>query len=204
MIACAEALGPVRFAGWDHDGRPLGRPVQAPYIPCCATEESQAGNVYAMVEFMLREGAVSSTPGLDVGMTRTYLPNGGKIQPVTAKAPSKEGGRETFAPFDETHLYVPPELHRLHETIRRNLAKRKTAEPWALELTTMYAPGEDSVAERSHAYARAIARGSSPTPVSSSTTGRDRRGSTFTTTSNSVRRWLPPTGKRPSGWTWTA
>jgi phage terminase large subunit-like protein len=159
MLVCAEALGPVRFNGWDESGRPTGRTVQAPYIPCVATEEGQAGNVYRAVEFMLRDGAVAATPGLDVGMTRTFLPDGGKIQPVTAKAPSKEGGKETFVPFDETHLFILPELHRLHDTHRRNLAKRKAAEPWSLEVSTMYAPGEDSVAEHSHAYAQLVASG---------------------------------------------
>jgi hypothetical protein len=106
MLVCAEALGPVRFAGWDHDSKPLGRPVQAPYIPVVATEEMQSGHVYGAVEFMLREGAVSGTPGLDVGQTRTFLPDGGKIQPITAKAVSKEGGRESFAAFDESHLFI--------------------------------------------------------------------------------------------------
>jgi phage terminase large subunit-like protein len=158
-LACAEALGPVRFAGWDHDGRPLGAPVRSPFIPCVATEEGQAGNTYGAIEFMLREGAVSRTPGLDVGLTRTYVPGGGKIAAVSARAGSKDGGKETFAVFDETHLYVSPELRRLHETIRRNLTKRKQAEPWALETSTMYAPGEDSVAEHSHRYAEAVLAG---------------------------------------------
>lgn len=164
MIACAEALGPVRFNGWGHGGRPEGRPVQAPYIPCVATEEGQAGNLYAAIEFMLKNGTLASTPGLDVGMTRTFLPDGGKIIPISAKATSKDGGKETFAPFDETHLYVTPELVRLHATIRRNLAKRKTAEPWSMETSTMYAPFEESVAELSHQYAEAIEAGTITDP----------------------------------------
>jgi phage terminase large subunit-like protein len=161
MIAAAEALGPVRFGGWDHDGRPLGRLQRAPYIPLLATEEGQAGNTYAAVEYMLRHGPISrrSFEGLDVGLTRTFVPGGGKIAAVTAKSTSKEGGKETFAGFDETHLYVAPELHRLHATIRRNLAKRKAAEPWSLETSTMYAPGENSVAESSHRYWEAIIAG---------------------------------------------
>jgi phage terminase large subunit-like protein len=159
MIVCAEALGPVRFRGWDHDGRPLGGPVQAPYIPVMATEEQQAGHIYGATEFMLQHGPISGLPDLDVGMTRTFVPGGGLIRPVTAKAVSKEGGRESFAAFDEPHLYVLPELHHLHDTIRRNLAKRKAAEPWSLEVSTMYAPGEDSVAEQSHAYAEAVSSG---------------------------------------------
>jgi phage terminase large subunit-like protein len=160
MIACAEAIGPVRFAGWDHDGRPLGRAQLAPYIPLVATEEGQAGNTYAAAEYMLRYGAISRLEGLDVGLTRTFVPGGGKIVALSAKASSKEGGKETFAVFDETHLYVTEELRRLHATIRRNLAKRKAAEPWSLETSTMYAPGESSIAETSHAYWEAISSGS--------------------------------------------
>lgn len=159
FVACAEALGPVRFRGWGEDGRPLGGTVRSPLIRLAATEEGQAGNTYGPVEFMLREGAVSATPGLDVGLTRTFLPDGGKILPITAKASSKDGGLETFVGFDETHLYVLPEHHRLHSTIRRNLGKRKAAEAWGMETSTMYAPGEGSVAEHSHAYAKAIRAG---------------------------------------------
>lgn len=107
----------------------------------------------------LQEGPISTLEGLDVGLTRTFIPGGGKIVPVTASAASKEGGKESFAVFDETHLYVGPELHRLHETIRRNLAKRRSAEPWSLEVSTMFGIGEDSVAEGSHKYAEAAREG---------------------------------------------
>ncbi len=156
MIGCAEALGPVRFAGWGRDGRPLGRRVNSPHVLCVATEEGQAGHVFRSVEYMLRNGAVSKTPGLDVGLTRVYLPDGGVVQPVTAKAPSREGGRESFVVADETHLWIRPELHHLHEVLRRNLSKRRDAEPWMCETSTMFAPGESSVAELSHNYAKAI------------------------------------------------
>jgi phage terminase large subunit-like protein len=47
----------------------------------------------------------------------------------------------------------------MYETIRRNLAKRKAAEPWSLETTAMYALGEESVAEHSHRYAQAVTEG---------------------------------------------
>ena len=35
--------------------------------------------MYGAAEFMLREGAVSATPGLDIGQTRVFLPDGGKV-----------------------------------------------------------------------------------------------------------------------------
>lgn len=166
-VCCAEALGPVRIARdecgnpvWDDEGYPVGAPVTSPIVLCVATEEGQADNTYAAVHYMLTEGAIAGTPGLDVGLTRTFIPGGGVIRAVTAKASSKDGGKETFVNFDEPHLYVTPELHRLVATIRRNLAKRRAAEPWSLETTTMYAPGEESVAEHSHRYAQRIADGS--------------------------------------------
>lgn len=165
MICCAEALGPVRFSHWlDPVGRlgPVGRPVTSPFVKVAATEEGQAGNTYGAIEFMLTNGPLGGLPGLDVGKTRTFLPGGGEIRAVTASAASKDGGKESHVNFDETHLYIQPELKRMHQTLRRNLAKRKQAEPWSLETTTMYAPGEESVAELVHVYASKIARGEIP------------------------------------------
>jgi hypothetical protein len=39
-------------------------------------------------------------------------------------------------------------------TMVRNLLKRKVASGWMLETSTMYAEGENSVAEGTHAYAK--------------------------------------------------
>jgi phage terminase large subunit-like protein len=77
--------------------------------------------------------------------------------PSTAANASKDGGKESFVVFDETHLYVLAELVRMYATVRRNLAKRKSAEPWSLETSTMYLPGQGSVAEETHKLAKAIA-----------------------------------------------
>lgn len=165
MLVCAELLGPVRFDGWNAVGDPVGRPVTSPVIRCLATEEGQAGNTYDNVREMLgyvadRHG--DTYPGVDVGLTRVFIPGGGQVIPSTASNASKDGGRETFAVFDEVHLYTLPELKRMHATVRRNLAKRKAADPWALETSTMYAPGMGSIAEESHRHARAIAEGKLP------------------------------------------
>lgn len=167
-IVCGEALGPVRFAGWDANGEPVGRPVKSPFIRCLATEEGQSGNTFDNVAVMMSHIAEKfgdEFPGIDVGRTsqtssRIILhAQHGEIVPSTASGASKDGGKETFAVFDETHLYVLPELRRMHDVVRRNLRKRKAAEPWCLETSTMYRPGEDSVAEKTHGYAQAIAEG---------------------------------------------
>lgn len=167
MLVCAEALGPVRCDGWDAKGDPVGRAVRSPFIRCLATEEGQSGNTFDNVAVMMDHLAAehgSEFPAIDLGRstqtsTRIYLSGGGEIVPSTASSAAKDGGKETFAVFDETHLYLLPELHRMHETVRRNLRKRLAAEPWALETSTMYAPGEESVAEKTHEYAQAIAEG---------------------------------------------
>ena len=170
-----EAFGPCRFAGFAEGGEtyrfrdfkyvyqpgePMGRPIVHPVIRCLATEEGQAGNTYDNVYFNLTDGPLSEgLPRDAAGLTRVNLPDGGEIIPSTASNASKDGGKETFVVFDETHLYTLPELIRMYATVRRNMAKRKAAEPWSLETSTMYAPGENSVAEGTHELAQKIAEG---------------------------------------------
>jgi hypothetical protein len=170
-----EGFGPCRFAGFAEGGEqfkwrdftytyqpgePMGRPIVYPVIRCLATEEGQAGNTYDNVYFNLTEGPLSEGLASNVaGLTRTLLPHGGEIIPSTASNAAKDGGKETFVVFDESHLYILPELRRMYATVRRNLAKRKSAEPWSHETSTMYLPGEDSVAEESHKLAKLILAG---------------------------------------------
>lgn len=175
LLALFEALGPCRFERFaeggeifrHHDfvheylpGEPMGRLVTYPFIRCLATEESQSGNTYDNVYFNLTEGPLSEgLPRDAAGLTRTLLPGGGEIRPSTASNAAKDGGKETFVVFDETHLYILAELVRMYATVRRNEAKRKQAEPWSLETSTMYLPGEDSVAEATHDLAKEIRAG---------------------------------------------
>lgn len=160
FVVCAEALGPVRFDHWARKGEtswwgypyevgePVGRTPTYPFVRCLATEESQTGNTYDVVRYVLTEAPIAGEfPRLDVGLTRTFLPSGGEIRPSTAGAASKDGGKETFAVADEIHLYVLPEHRRMYDTVSRNLTKRRDGEPWMLKTTTMFRPGENSVAE---------------------------------------------------------
>lgn len=180
-IALLEAFGPCRFDGFAEGGEtyeflgkvytyrrgePMGRPVTVPYVRIMATEEGQTGNVYDTIYFNLTdEGAplfAMRAYGCDPGLTRVSLPNGGEITPSTAGAASKDGGKETFVVFDETHLYNTPVLRQMYATVTRNLRKRKKiAGTWFLETTTMYAPGQESVAEVTYQLADAIDEGRS-------------------------------------------
>ncbi|MFJ2863691.1 terminase [Kitasatospora sp. NPDC087314] len=166
-LVCFEALGPCRFDGWDANGDPVGRVQTYPFIRCMATEEGQAGNTYDNVATMLEhlvEHFGDEFPGIDLGRnaqtsSRIFIEGGGEIVPSTASSASKDGGKETFGVFDETHLYVLPETRAMHKTVRRNLVKRRQAEPWSLETSTMYAVGESSVAEATHQYYEAVKAG---------------------------------------------
>lgn len=177
-LGLTEALAPCRFAGfalggevyqdtWGlgfsyeyEPGEPMGRSVQAPFIRCMATEEQQSGNVYDTIHFNLTHGPLAEVPNVDPGLTRVILPDGGEINPSTASSASKDGGRETFVCFDESHIFNNPELRRMYATVTRNLRKRKKiAETWYLETTTMFAPGEDSVAEGTYRLSEAIEAG---------------------------------------------
>ena len=175
-----EALGPCRFAGWAEGGEvyedpwglgfryvyepgePMGRPVKVPYIRIKATEEGQTGNVYDSIYFNLTDDAcpLSRVPSANAGLTRVLLPDGGEITPSTASSSSKDGGKETFVCFDETHLYNQPELRAMYNTVTRNLRKRKKiAGTWYLETTTMFADGEESIAEGTYKQAELIVEG---------------------------------------------
>ncbi len=165
MLGCAEAKAPVRFDGWDVRGEPVGRPVTYPFVRCLATEEGQTGHTYQNITYMLwvaRERFPREFAGIDLGndwqsSTRVFLPGGGEIRPSTASSAAKDGGKETFAVADETHLYTLPTLRRMYEMVSRNTAKRKAAQGWMLQTSTMFAPGEDSTAERTHeAYAKGL------------------------------------------------
>lgn len=151
-LACAEAIGPARFDGFDANGEPVGVPVRSPFVRCLATEETQSGLVYQTAAVMLEYARDVHGLEADIGRTRTYLRGGGEIRPSTAASASKDGGRETFAIADEAHLYVTPELHSMYDVIRRNLTKRKAAQPWLLVTSTAFRPGERSVAEELHEH----------------------------------------------------
>jgi hypothetical protein len=164
MIECFEALGECRFDHWAEPGEvsdwgyefepgePVGR--QLTYVECLnvATEESQAGNTYDAVYFMLNSATCSMEllerfGRLDVGLSRINLPDSrGFIEPVSAANESKDGGKSTFIVADETHLWMPPQAG----------VKRKQSSGWMLETSTMYAAGENSVAEGTHDHAKEL------------------------------------------------
>jgi hypothetical protein len=154
-LDCAEALGPVRCDGFDAAGEPVGVRVRYPFVRIMATEEDQAGNTYDNVTYMLTEGEAANEYAIDLGRTaetstRIYIKEqgGGEIVPSSSGDASKDGGKESKATADETHLYILKKHRGMYRTVARNTGKRKAAEPWMLDTTTAWQPGERSVAEQ--------------------------------------------------------
>jgi hypothetical protein len=154
--AIAEFAGPVRFAGWDATGAPVGRPWGTdsdplPWVQVGAVSEDQTDNTWSVVHYFLTEndGKAADELRVDAGLTRCFLRDrpGAKCEPVTAAAGSREGQPITYAVLDETHLWTPRNGGRkLASTLRRNVAKMDGR---SYETTNAFVPGEGSVAEQS-------------------------------------------------------
>jgi phage terminase large subunit-like protein len=163
-IAFAELHpdGPVRCDGFTR-GQPVGRPVIDPYVPMVAyTEEQTEDLAYAALYVMVTEGPDADY--FDAGLDRIIRLNDlgradGKAVALASSPDARDGARTTFQHFDETHRFTLPRLVDAHETMLQNIPKRPLADPWSLETTTTYTPGEGSVAQATHEEAEQIASG---------------------------------------------
>jgi hypothetical protein len=159
--------GPVRCDGFRKVNgiwQPVGRPVTDPYIPLVAyTEEQSEDLVYGALKAMLENGPWAND--FDISLERIMRLDGkGKAEPLANAPSARDGARTTFESFDETHRMILERQRQAHRTMLGNLLKRPIADPWALETTTMYAPGEQSVAEGTHDYAKKVDAGLIPNP----------------------------------------
>lgn len=143
-ICLGEGLGPVRFAGWDAAGEPVGMPHPTPWVQIVATSEEQTDNTWLALHEMATRGPIADM-GLDLGIQDINLPGGGKIEPRTSSGKARLGARLTFGLFDETGLMVASNGGvLLATTMRRNIAGMSGR--W-LETTNAPDPSENSVAQ---------------------------------------------------------
>lgn len=166
FIACAELHpeGPVRCDGFDQWGRPVGRPVNDPYIPMVAyTEEQTEDLAYAALKAIIEEAGMDDV--FDIGLERIMRKEGdGKALAMSSSPNARDGARTTFQHFDETHRFNLPRLREAHKTMQANLNKRPLAEPWGLETSTAFLPGENSIHEQATDLALQIEAGRSTNP----------------------------------------
>ena len=160
-FAALEGLADVVPAGWDADGRPVGRPwssVRTPLVQLAAVNEKQTANAYVPMVEMLRLGPViDEYPGVEPMDTYVSLPRG-RIDFITAgSARGHEGGKPCFVALDQTEGWVPSNGGvSLAATLRRNAGKIGGS---SIETPNAFLPGEDSVAQRSAEYFDSIKEG---------------------------------------------
>jgi hypothetical protein len=165
-FVCAEAVGPVLFAGWalggetydcaEHGcfcgwvyeyekGEPMGRPWATPLIQITATSEDQTDNTYDVLRPMIKLGPLGDLIP-KTGEEFIRLPNDGRIDVVTSKGNSRLGQRVTFVVQDETGLWLRSNGgHNLAKKQRQGLAGMGGR---AIETTNAWDPAADSVAQR--------------------------------------------------------
>lgn len=167
-FVCAEAVGPVLFAGWAEgwevydcadfgcrcgwtyaydEGEPMGRPWPTPLIQITATSEDQTGNTYDVLRPMIELGPLADLIP-KTGEEFIRLPGDGRVDVVTSKGNTRLGQRVTFVVQDETGIWTKSNGgHNLAKKQRQGLAGMGGR---AIETTNAWDPAADSVAQRTY------------------------------------------------------
>lgn len=166
-IAEVDDTAPVRCDGWrkEHGAwLPVGRPVRDPFVLMLAYTEEQADDLaYGGAKKILENCALGEK--YDIGEERIMFADHripGEMKSIATAPSAADGARTTHQNVDEPHLWIQPRHHKTHRTILNNTAKRFDADAWTHETSTMYGPGEGSVAELAHQIALAMLRGEMP------------------------------------------
>lgn len=154
---------PARCDGFRKDGSLIWRPVVNPYVPLCAYTEQQSEELaYGALREILMRSKIADR--FDIGLERIVrIGKGGrpdgKCEAVATAPNSRDGARTTFQGFDETHRFTTPTLRSAYQTMMQNIPKRRLSDAWTMETTTAYEPGQKSIAEATHQYAKAVEDG---------------------------------------------
>jgi hypothetical protein len=159
---------PVRCEGFDADGEPVGVGVASPYIPLVAFSQDQTEDLaFGVARLILEESPI--VDDFDIGLERIVIltangRDGGRIVPLGGSPNARDGARTTFQHVDESHRLYLPRLKKAHNVMLQNAFKRVGADPWTLETTTAFEPGQGSVAEDTYHHAEKIKAGTVSDP----------------------------------------
>ena len=119
---CAQAEGPVLFAGWDADGEPVGMPWASPHIQVAAVAEDQTENIWRALKPMIELGPLASLIP-DTGLDRINLRRGGVIERVSSAAVTRLGARIVYVEVDQPESMTKANGgDKLFDTLLRNVA----------------------------------------------------------------------------------
>lgn len=150
-LAAVELCGPCRFAGFDHDGRPVAVAHPAPWIQTAAVSKDQTRNTMTLFPGMLSPDAIAEYR-IDIGKEIIYARAGtARLEAVTSSPRALEGGRPSLVIANETqHWLSNNDGLDMAEAIRRNLGKSRDGSARVMEITNAHLPGEGSAAEASY------------------------------------------------------
>lgn len=148
-LALVEFCGPCRFDYLTDEGVAVGMPLRMPLVQIAANSLDQASDVLRIANSMISD-RLRNHYKIDVGLTRTIRPGGGRIELITASERSAEGDPATAVFANETHHWTESSGgEHVARVIRRNVGKSpKELQARVLELTNAHTPGVDSVAEK--------------------------------------------------------
>lgn len=158
FISVMELVGPVRFAGWDHQdsrGMLIGARSPMALIQMCAVSEAQVSNSFRYVaEWCASATTLAQRFNLDAGKTQVFAPAqpgipGGKIAVTTSSAATVRGSRPTFVLADELSEWTDSNGGtRFWDVLTDNSTKVEGSR--ILGLMNAHSPGSGSVAEQLH------------------------------------------------------
>lgn len=190
-VGCFEVAGPARFAGWAkggetfeylgkrytyRPGEPMGRLINQPRVRCLATEEGQTGLIYDTILTNFKDGPLAELNAATFGgYIELPMLNGGRVDPTTSGASSKDGGRDTLVLADEalaldTAVPTPAGYRRLGDIVVGDEVFGSDGRPVRVVKTTeimeerrcfrvRFADGTDVVASEGHLWASSVAGG---------------------------------------------
>lgn len=148
-ICLLEAIGDVVPAGWDADGRPVGKPwwtVRTPNVHIAATTEDQTRYTWDPLQEMISSHLLDHYPEVEPMESWINVAGRGRIEQLTASASSVKGGKPVFAVADQTEVWFAGNGGlRLKNVLIDNLTKRAGS---ILETPNAFVPGENSAAEQ--------------------------------------------------------
>lgn len=149
-MALAELCGPVRFAGWDAQQRPIGERHGMPLVQIAANSEAQAADVLRVAVAMISQD-MKDEYQLDLGLSRVLVDGGGRLELLTSSQKTAEGDPATCIILQESHHMTESSGgHKLAAVARRNVGKSPAwIQARLIEFTNAHQTGMDSVAEQS-------------------------------------------------------
>jgi hypothetical protein len=151
-ISAAELCGPVRFDYWDEDGMPVARPARSPNVQIIATTLEQSKPIMTFALNCWSDEAIEQY-GLRIGIIEVKKTIGprGRIKALANNYRALRGGTPSHVWVEEASEWVKSNGgHEAMKRIRSNVAKSTDGGRYC-ELENAYTPGEDSLAENTHA-----------------------------------------------------